>query len=170
MDLIRHRSVTYVKEYRLNFHIDGTKGSGFCFDCDEHGVVDVSKLNPCAQRSYRTCIEGKTMRLEDVHYYPSVDADGYTQYNPILCTGRWVERKIWPGELLSFDRKVVVPGAVKCRCSREVELHDFTNTCECGADYNMSGQLLAPREQWGEECNETADDILRPGDPFDTNY
>lgn len=37
----------------------------------------------------------------------------------------------------------------------------FTNTCECGADYNMSGQMLAPRHQWGEETGESADDILR---------
>jgi len=36
----------------------------------------------------------------------------------------------------------------------------FTNTCRCGADYNMSGQQLAPRSQWGEETGETADDIL----------
>ena len=36
----------------------------------------------------------------------------------------------------------------------------FTNTCLCGADYNMSGQRLAPRSQWGEETGETADDIL----------
>lgn len=45
-------------------------------------------------------------------------------------------------------------------CGDKVELSGFTNTCECGADYNMSGQRLAPREQWGEETNETADEIL----------
>jgi hypothetical protein len=37
----------------------------------------------------------------------------------------------------------------------------FTNTCStCGADFNMSGQRLAPREQWGEETGESVADIL----------
>jgi hypothetical protein len=43
---------------------------------------------------------------------------------------------------------------VKCGCGRKVECHDFTNTCDCGADYNFGGQRLAPREQWGEETGE----------------
>ena len=47
-----------------------------------------------------------------------------------------------------------------CDCGREVYLHGFTNTCECGADYNMSGQRLAPREQWGEETGESLSEIL----------
>jgi hypothetical protein len=45
-------------------------------------------------------------------------------------------------------------------CDAEVELSGFTNTCECGADYNSSGQALAPREQWGEETGESLADIL----------
>jgi len=39
-------------------------------------------------------------------------------------------------------------------CGEEVALAHFTNTCECGADYNSSGQRLAPRSQWGEETGE----------------
>lgn len=50
---------------------------------------------------------------------------------------------------------------VRCVCGHHVECRGFTNTCECGADYNMSGDRLAPREQWGEETGESADDILR---------
>lgn len=46
-------------------------------------------------------------------------------------------------------------------CKRHVTLSGFTNTCECGADYNASGQALAHRSQWGEETGETVDDILR---------
>jgi hypothetical protein len=45
-------------------------------------------------------------------------------------------------------------------CERAVVLAGFTNTCDCGADYNGSGQLLAPREQWGEETGESVADIL----------
>ena len=50
--------------------------------------------------------------------------------------------------------------AVTCDCGETVTCSGFTNTCTCGADYNMSGQLLAPRAQWGEETGETADEIL----------
>lgn len=46
-------------------------------------------------------------------------------------------------------------------CGREVELAHFTNTCECGADYNSCGQRLGPREFWGEETGEHLSDILR---------
>lgn len=48
------------------------------------------------------------------------------------------------------------------RCGKgRVYLDGFTNTCPvCEADYNWSGQLLAPRSQWGEETGETAADIL----------
>lgn len=45
-------------------------------------------------------------------------------------------------------------------CARHVSLSGFTNTCECGADYNASGQALAHRSQWGEETGENASDIL----------
>lgn len=48
---------------------------------------------------------------------------------------------------------------VKCECGEEVLCASFTNTCDCGADYNMSGQLLAPREQWGEETGEHYADV-----------
>jgi len=50
---------------------------------------------------------------------------------------------------------------VKCDCGKEVVCEHFTNTCECGADYNRSGQMLASREQWGEETGEHLGDILR---------
>ena len=31
------------------------------------------------------------------------------------------------------------PKIGKCHCGREVTLDHFTNTCDCGADYNSSG-------------------------------
>jgi len=43
---------------------------------------------------------------------------------------------------------------VKCSCGQFVTCEHFTNTCECGADYNHAGQRLAPRSQWGEETGE----------------
>ena len=58
------------------------------------------------------------------------------------------------------------PAVIECaRCHSQVELDDaFLSTCgKCGADYNGSGQLLAPREQWGEETGETLGDMLNGG-------
>lgn len=53
------------------------------------------------------------------------------------------------------------PAIGECMCGEEVELFGFTNTCEsCERDYNMSGQLLASREYWGEETGESLSDIL----------
>ena len=46
------------------------------------------------------------------------------------------------------------PRVGECSCGLEVELANFTNTCECGIDYNTAGQRLAAREQWGEETGE----------------
>lgn len=163
MDLIRHRSVQYVKAYSLHFTLIGAESSGFCFECDPFGAVDIGKLNPCALDSYKKCREGKVWRLEDVHYYATQNGRGDTEYRPVLCTGRWVERQVSHGDVQERDCKVVTPGAVRCGCGEEVELHGFTNTCECGCDYNMSGSLLAPREQWGEETGESLSDILSIG-------
>ena len=49
---------------------------------------------------------------------------------------------------------------VKC-CGQWLRCDLFTNTCEtCDADYNMSGDRLAPRAQWGEETGEQYSDIV----------
>ena len=47
----------------------------------------------------------------------------------------------------------------KCRCGEEVYLMNFTNTCECGIDYNMNGDQLVDRRYWGEETGECAADL-----------
>jgi hypothetical protein len=63
--------------------------------------------------------------------------------------------------------KIVVYGVC---CGNEMYLQDFTNTCDvCERDYNMSGQLLAPRSQWGEETGEAWYDCVGPfdGDSLD---
>lgn len=46
------------------------------------------------------------------------------------------------------------PSIGRCACGKEVELPSFTNTCECGREYNSSGQELAPRSQWGWDTGE----------------
>ena len=49
---------------------------------------------------------------------------------------------------------------IKCDCGQEVICSGFTNTCNCERDYNMSGDLLAPRAQWGDDTGESVSDIL----------
>jgi hypothetical protein len=54
------------------------------------------------------------------------------------------------------------PAVILCDCcGSHVELYGFTNTCGCGADFNMSGDMLAARSQWGEETGEDLGEILR---------
>jgi hypothetical protein len=65
------------------------------------------------------------------------------------------------------------PKVITCACGRDVTCYGFTNTCECGKDYNYAGQGLAHRSQWGEETGETAADILAidgVADTFGENY
>ena len=49
---------------------------------------------------------------------------------------------------------------IRCDCGQRIVCYGFTNPCDCGADYNMSGQRLAPRSQWGEETGESVADVL----------
>ena len=55
------------------------------------------------------------------------------------------------------DRRVL---KIRCACGRTLLCPGFTNTCDCGRDYNWAGQQLAARSQWGEETNEHPTDIL----------
>ena len=49
---------------------------------------------------------------------------------------------------------------ITCACGKDVECPDFTNTCECGIDYNFAGARLADRSQWGEETGEHWTDCI----------
>ncbi len=60
----------------------------------------------------------------------------------------------------SWMTRLSSPRIGVCPCGTEVILDSFTNTCDgCGADYNSSGQRLAPREAWGEETGDRACDV-----------
>lgn len=54
----------------------------------------------------------------------------------------------------------IIPGLMKCDCGIELEMDrpGADIHCDCGRSYTSSGQLLAPREQWGEETGESASD------------
>ena len=77
-------------------------------------------------------------------------SDGYGGIN--------LQKVLDAGGQLEFKTSTMTyrePASLEC-CGRRLSLSRFTNTCvKCGADYNQSGSLLAPRSQWGEETGET---------------
>lgn len=59
-------------------------------------------------------------------------------------------------EVVEFTNRFVECAIGKCdACGRHVHLSHSDNDCDCGAIYNLFGQRLAPREQWGEETGES---------------
>ena len=137
-------AVTYTHQFNYKEYGSEEFRYGFGFDCAEDGTVDRSKLKPNGLKNYEACLTGQ------VNGKAVVDL-GITRY----------------------DTSHTEPAIGECNhCKREVTLSQFTNTCDCGTDYNMSGQELAPRSQWGEETGETADDILRFNydSDFDLDY
>ena len=97
---------------------------GFSFECDANGMV--------------SCDPNDWNEASLKNFYECVNGTNHTKYAGVE----------------EFDWWYVQDRIGVCDCGEEVELSHFTNTCECGIDYNMSGQLLAPRSQWGEETGE----------------
>lgn len=125
------REVTYVVDFSRSYTFEGRNGAGFRFECDEAGEVMPGTLKPAGLANLLACQAGVVEGVK------------------VVDNG--VER---------FERKVVTPASGECDCGRRVTLSGFTNTCDCGADYNMGGQRLASREQWGECEGDSLSDIL----------
>jgi hypothetical protein len=101
-------------------HFSTSPGGGYSFDCDEKGNVDVEKLRPEGRANYESLISGAIPTIE----------------RPLIQ---------------EFCSRVKHYATGKCdECGAIVELSSGEgNDCECGAIYNMSGQRLRPRSQWG---------------------
>jgi len=126
------RTRVHYEHYLRMFNYADLPGVGYAFECDKDGNVDVSKLTKCGADNYAQCL-----------------------------TGEKGAHKIIDGGAQDYSKTVYEPAVGECnRCGEEVALYGFTNTCECGADYNMSGQELCPRQFWGEETGENLSDIL----------
>ena len=131
MRIISQRKDMEATSYTRSFDYTGHEGWGFAFPCSKEGVPELA--NPNSKAHYEACLAGT------VNGRTVIDRGIETR------THTWIERAI---------------GACE-ECGSHVTLQGFTNTCECGADYNWSGSRLADRSQWGEETGECVSDILR---------
>lgn len=114
---------------------------GWSFPCDEHG--ELTGVPDIARENYARCL-----------------------------TGQFGVRKVVDRGIVSWVERYWEPGILRCQCGAEVEIYmTMTNTCEkCGTDYNMSGQRLAPREQWGWDTGESLGEILAADRPLGSYY
>tara|TARA_Y100000310_G_scaffold344035_2_gene454682 strand:- start:777 stop:1184 length:408 start_codon:yes stop_codon:yes gene_type:complete len=76
-----------------------------------------------------------------------------------LCRAGLMEGCKGP-EVQTYQHTYTDHAVGQCICGKEVTLSNYTNTCECGTDYSIAGQRLAPREQWGWDTGESVSDIL----------
>lgn len=129
IEIIRERQRVEHVSHRLNFEYEDMPGAGFGFDCDKDGNVYPLE-HEAAQENLAMCRKGEVRG-----------------------------RKIYPKGVETFQSSYVEPAVGRCSCGREVFLEGFTNTCECGLEYNSSGQELAPRSQWGWDTGEHPADI-----------
>jgi len=120
MEIIQKSQRVQVERYALDYEWNDTPGAGFSFPCDKDGNLLMDEIPETARENLNKCLNGE---------YP-VKAEGVKDYS------------------YSYFQAAIG----KCICSRLVTLDDaLTNTCEgCQREYNMSGQLLAPRSQWEE--------------------
>ena len=131
MEIIRQRSVEHFTFYRRDFSLVSNPGSGYSFECDAQGDI-AEALHPAGVANFKACLAGVNENGEKIR------DDGVRE-----CHDRIIHDRIG-----------------KCVCGCEVSLSHFTNTCDgCQRDYNMSGQELAPRSQWGCETGEDYSDI-----------
>lgn len=115
-------------------------GAGYAFPCDHQGNIDRSSMNSAALANLEFC-----------------ETDGGKElYGPFheTRTHRWREHAI-----------------MRCSCGAEVVLAmSLTNPCGCGREYNASGQLLAPRCQWGWDTGETEAEIMAGNELLGGDY
>jgi len=132
MKIVSKRERIEYTSYQRVFDYADEPGSGFGFPCTAEGVIE-SDMCDAAKENLAHCLTG------------------------IAWNGRKLIDRGIATHRATYIKEAV---GVCCECGREVYLSGFTCSCECGADYNSSGQRLAPRPQWGEETGESAADLI----------
>lgn len=131
MNIVKQSKRVYEKEYQMNWNWKDDPDAGFSFPCDKEGNILTHEMQPAGLENLRKCRAGE----HDV-------------FGPILDS---IERSWW--ECAEGE----------CECGGRVYLQmSLTNTCDgCGREYNSSGQLLAPRNQWGWDTGESEAEIMQ---------
>jgi len=125
---VRRAQTKTVVSYARSFVYADDRGAGFSFPCTAAGKLIDDKLhpsNPAARANYAACLSGTS--------------------NGKAVLDRGVVKR---------EHSYKEPAVIKCACGRNVTLHHDDIACKCGRHYNIFGQELAPRSQWGEETGE----------------
>lgn len=148
MEIIQSKTgiETYEKSTHKFEHV-GTDDSWLEFDVDEHGepISLCGKKNfnaPAGMINYIRAILGPEW-APTIHEVEAPSEFEVVNLGIVTTT---------------YQRRIYRVGL--CDCGRKVHLMRGTNPCSCGLDYNMFGELLAPREDWGEETGEHWTDIV----------
>lgn len=158
MKIVSKRRHVEAKRYSYSYEYADMPGAGYGFDCDAHGNIDETKV---AAESLAVCRAGQVEVTRDQQWKINPDRNDVDMpYVPVYGSGRRVVVKLIDMGVQEYDASYTEAAIGECACGEEVHLDRFTNSCDCGRDYNMSGQLLADRSQWGEETGESAGDIL----------
>lgn len=112
-------------------------------------------------------LEHHTERFIEYRYVDDPEA-GFTftadaEWNPVFrtdlsranyaacLTGSVGGYAVSPPRRVTTTRNVWYPALLRCRCGEVVTLDGYDNDCDkCGAIWNMFGQELKPRDEWGE--------------------
>lgn len=125
---IKQSEIVETITYTREYRYKDMPSAGFTFDCDRHGNVETSEFSAVGLANYTKCSEGKDPNL----VYEGVQ---------------------------SHEHRYRTAAVVACEhCQRHVELHQWTNKCDCGAFYNGAGQRLSHPRNWGSETGERFDD------------
>lgn len=132
MKIIKHRTYFENIGYKKIFGVQ-PDNMYFAFECSEEGVVDESALHPDAVANYHACKNGTK-----------------------VVNGKVMEFL----EIKKFHQEGYDSAVGICDvCENNLELSDpMTNTCDCGAEYNGSGQRLEDRRLWDGTDGATSPD------------
>lgn len=133
MKIIKHRTHGTNVFYQRMYGTLNPSSIYFSFNCDEQGHVDETKLHSSAVDNFNQCKNGTKM-----------------------VNGHKMEFL----EVKRYEQDYVEPAEGICDvCERKVILDDaMTNTCDCGAEYNASGQRLEDRRLWDDTDGATSPD------------
>lgn len=174
----RGERIEAVRHYR-QFDWPGEPNCGFAFPCDEQGNLvneHGEPLNSAAMENYQQCLSGSVDGRAILDR--GVVEDRWTYWEPgvlrCVCGAELVIEMLMTntcnacikcGQEEDFGWHTMT--AAQCEafmrqhetrgCANPAEHHEFDR---CARDYNSSGQLLAPREQWGWDTGESLSDIL----------